>query len=651
MITISVHHPEIETFIKIKRDLKKVTGANISIRLSDEFMNAVKNKQEVELRWPVDSETPTISQFVDAHKIWDEIITSAHGSAEPGLLFWDTVKRETPSDSYESKGYGTVSTNPCGELLLEKFGACRLLLVNVISFIKDPFSENPVFDFEAYSKTVRIAQRLMDDIVDLELECVDKILAKIDQDPEPEYVKEIERNLWKNIRNSGFEARRTGTGVTAIGDAVAAMNLVYGSEESIKFVEDLYRELGKNCYRETVTLAQERGAFPIYEYGLEKDHPFIQKIMDLDPTMKADYLKYGRRNIALTTTAPAGSVSILTQTTSGIEPAFLLSYTRRKKINNNDKEARVDFIDPIGDKWQEYVVYHPGFKQWMVVTGKTEPSESPYWGATSNDINWVNKVKVQAVAQKWICHSISNTTNIPNNTSVDVVKEIYMSGWESGCKGVTVYRDGCRSGVLVATEVIKDEKISDVIKKINENHAPRRPKELPCDIHIMTVRGDKWTFFVGKMDDKPYEVIGGQSKYISIPKRVKNGKILKYTRTSASVATYDLHYDYDKGPDEEAAVKDLVSIFENATEAAFTRAISLLLRHGVPIQYIVEQLTKGSEKEDDLFSFSKALSRVLKTYVVDGTKSNKVCDKCSSTQVSYQEGCLLCLGCGNSKCG
>lgn len=647
MLTISVHHPEIETFVSIKKDLKKVTGANISVRLSDEFMMAVKNGTEFELRFPVDAAEPSIRKNIDARSLWTQIIESAHSAAEPGLIFWDTVKKWSPADAY--KEFETVSTNPCGEITLSAYDSCRLLLVNTTAFVNEPFTSHAWFDIEKYKEVSSVAQRLMDDIVDLELECLDRIISKIESDPEPMDVKQIELDLWKKIRNSCERGRRTGLGVTAIGDTLAALNIRYGSDESIDMVENIYRNLALGAYTQTVILAKERGAFPAFDYECEKDHPFLNRIFSLDKELAKDWKKFGRRNVALTTTAPAGSVSVLTQTTSGIEPAFEVEYKRRRKIMSNEDIAP-DFVDNLGDKWTEYTVYHHWFKKWMEVTGKNKVEESPYWKARANDIDWVSKVKVQAAAQKWICHSISNTTNVPNDTSVEMVGSIYMTGWETGCKGVTVYRDGCRSGVLVTEDSSKktssDSQVSSVFE---EHHAPKRPDELICDVMNLTVKGEKWTFFIGKLDDRPYEVMGGLSKYIMIPRRVRNGKIVK--NNTGDIATYDFHYDYENGPEHEVVIKDISTVFENATNAAFTRTISLALRHGSPVQYVVEQLLKGSEKDDDLFSFSRAMSRVLKNYIKDGSKTNKKCSDCGSANIAYQEGCLSCKDCGGSKCG
>lgn len=639
MLTISVHHPEIKTFINIKRDLKKVTGANISVRLSDEFMEAVKKGEKVHLRWPVEQkENPKIESWVDANELWTEIIQSAHLSAEPGLLFWDTIKKWSPADAYDSLGFGTVSTNPCGEITLSPYDSCRLLLVNTVSFVENPFTPEAKFNWEKYGEVVQVAQKLMDDIIDLELECIDKILAKIQADPEPEEVKESEVKLWTKIRKSAVNGRRTGLGVTAIGDALAAMNTVYGSEESINLIDAIYRELALNSYRSSVEMAKERSPFPSYSHELEKNHPFIKRIMALDPELKQKWEKYGRRNIANTTTAPAGSVSVLSQTTSGIEPVFLLSYTRRRKINSNDQNVRVDFTDSLGDRWQEYTVYHHWFKKWMDITGKTNVEESPYYHATSNDINWVNKVKAQAAAQKWICHSISNTTNVPEDTTVDVIKEIYMTGWETGCKGVTVYRDKSRAGVLVADGA----KAKSRSNKFEEHHAPKRPERLECDIYHMQVRGEKWNFFVGLFEDKPYEIFAGRSKHIQLPKNRKTGVIKKN-------GSYNL---YTGEGENQLVIEDLATIFENTTESAFTRTVSLALRHGVPIQYLVEQIEKGADKDNEMFTLAKGLMRVLKNYIKDGTKPTaKKCPECGSKDLAYQEGCLTCKSCGYSKCG
>lgn len=461
MLTISVHHPEILTFTNIKRDLVKVTGANISVRLSDEFMNAVENDKEYEVRWPVDSKEPKIKDKISARDVWHTIIENAHASAEPGLLFWDTAKKMTPADVYEDEGFGSVSTNPCGEIILSPYDSCRLLLVNLLSFVKNPFTKDAYFDYELYDNIVQKAQRLMDDMIDLELEKIDKIILKIKKDPEPIEVKQTELLLWQNIRSACQHGRRTGLGITALGDTLAALGIRYGSNKSIEYTEKIYKQLCLSSYTSSINLAKERGSFPICNVEKEMGHIFINRVLENLPKDVVEiYKKHGRRNIANTTTAPAGSVSCLTQTTSGIEPAYLLEYTRRRKLMHNE-DLEPDFIDNIGDRWIEYKVYHHGLERWMEISGKKDIGSSPYHKATSNEISWVNKIKMQGVAQKWICHAISNTTNIPDSSSVETVKEIYMTAWKHNCKGATVYRDGSRDGVLVQN---KDEpKYYDII--------------------------------------------------------------------------------------------------------------------------------------------------------------------------------------------
>ena len=504
MLTISVHHPQIRDFIKIKRELTRVTGANISIRLSDEFLTAVSKQKEFQLRFPVDSEDPQMSEWVDAGELWSEIIESAHACAEPGLLFWDSAKRLTPSDIYEQEGFGSTSTNPCGEIILSPYDSCRLMVVNLLSFVENPFSKDASFDYRKFDEVVQKAQRLMDDMIDLEIEQIGKILGKIDGDPEPDAVKRIERDLWQNINAQARKGRRTGLGVTAVGDTLAALGTRYGSKKSIKLVESFYKALAIGSHRSSCIMAKERGAFEVHNHDKERGHPFLEQIWEAAPDVYDMCKKYGRRNIAITTTAPAGSVSVLTQTTSGIEPAFMLHYTRRKKLTENDLDGRVDFVDDSGDRWQEYTVYHHGFKQWMdvnqVVEDGTSSDEklvamSPYAGATANEIDWVAKVKMQAAAQKWVCHAISNTTNVPAETDVETIKKIYMEGWKSGCKGVTVYRDGSRSGVLVG----KDDDDDSTLKV---HSAPDRPDELECSIHHATIKGEAWTILVGVLGGK-----------------------------------------------------------------------------------------------------------------------------------------------------
>lgn len=644
MLSCDVRHPEIETFINIKRNRKRVTGANISVKLTDDFMQAVKDDTEYEQLWPIDSPHPTVSRKVRARQIWDQIIQAAWESAEPGLLFWDNALKNTPSDIYSEEGFRSLSTNPCGEIILSKNDSCRLLVLNLVSFVKNAFTKKSKFDFNLFADYVFKAQRLMDDLIDIELEQIDKILTKIDSDQEPDYIKSTEKDLWLSIRDVCHKGRRTGLGITGLGDALAMVGIRYGSDESIEMTEKIYKSLAVNAYRSSIMLARERGAFPIWNYEKEKDHPFVKKIIDcLDDDTKLFYKKYGRRNIALTTTAPTGTVSMMTQTTSGIEPAFLLSYMRRKKINPSDKFARVDFVDELGDKWQEFKVYHHKFKEWMNISGDDKVENSPYHKATSNDVDWVASVKIQAAAQRWICHSISKTCNLPESATKELVAEVYMKAWEEGCKGFTVYRDNCRSGVLVADSTPKKDEL------FGENLAPKRPKKLSCDIHQATIKGESWTIFVGKMQNKPYEVFGGLSKFVHIPKKIKDGFLIKDGKKQNGSGCYSLIYGADE---DETRINDIVSVFENPTEGAFTRTLSLALRHGAPIQYVVEQLQKD-DKDSDMYSFSRVIARVLKHYIVEGTKaSDKKCDSCGAeNSLIYKEGCKVCVSCGTSKCG
>ena len=646
MLSISVHHPQVMDFIRIKRDLTRVTGANISVRVTDEFMSAVQAKEEYQLRWPVDSENPEVSENTCASEVWNALIEGAHASAEPGVLFWDTATKMTPSDAYANEGFGSVSTNPCGEIILSPYDSCRLMLINLTSFVENPWTPQAIFDYGKFRLVAKKAQRLMDDMIDLELEQVDKILNKIDNDAESDEVKYYERSLWNNIKKAAVNGRRTGLGITGLGDAIAMLGQRYGSEDSIQTTEEIYKWLSLASYEESINLAEQRGCFPIWDKDKEGDHPFLERIISsLTPDVQEKYNNFGRRNIANTTTAPAGSVSCLTQTTSGIEPAFMLYYTRRKKVQGDEK---VMFIDDLGDKWTEFNVYHHKFKEYMEYTNSSEKDnldivvgDSPYFNATANDIDWRSKVKLQAAAQKWICHAISNTTNLPADIDVETVKDIYMMGWELGCKGITVYRDGSRSGVLISSEE-KEEKPPGIV----ERHAPKRPEILECDIVHTSVKGQKWVVLVGLLNGMPYEVIGGEAHQIELPKKHKKGTLKK-----RSFKTQNSKYDLTVGQDDdELTVKDVVSVFDNPNHAGYTRVISTSLRHGVPAQFLVEQMQK--DREADLFSFSKVIARCLKNYIKDGTIStDKTCEVCGSEDsLIYQEGCVTCSACGHSKC-
>jgi ribonucleotide reductase alpha subunit len=535
----------------------------------------------------------------------------------------------------------------CGEIVLPAYDACRLLVLNLSSYVKSPFTKDASFDFKKFNKHTQVAQRLMDDIIDLELECVDRILAKVQADPEPMYAKRVELDLWTKIRDMNKSGRRTGLGITALGDTLAMLGIKYGSKESIEMTRKIYRALAVGAHTSSCIMAEERGAFPIFNYELEKDHEYLNTIFaDCPASVRKMWKTTGRRNIALTTTAPTGSVSSQTQTTSGIEPVYLLSYVRRKKHNPSDKNARVDFVDAMGDQWQEFTVYHHGVAKWMEVTGETDVTKSPYFGATSNDIDWVASVDLQAAAQKSIDHSISKTCNLPENVSRDVVSQVYMRAWEKGCKGFTVYRDKCRDGVLIQKETPKP-KIGDRPDGIEVSMAPKRPVELPCDVRKAKIQGEQWTIFVGLLEGKPYEIFGGLSKYVDIPNKYKMGKIAKNGKVD-DITTYNLVLGEG---DDQMLVKDIANVFENANFGAFTRTISLALRHGTPVQYVVEQLQK--DKHSDITSFSKVIARVLKNYIVDGTVSTaeRKCPSCQKeNSFAYQEKCLTCTNCGWSKC-
>jgi ribonucleoside-diphosphate reductase alpha chain len=527
------------------------------------------------------------------------------------------------------------------------------MLLNLTSFVEAPWKSERTFDFEKFAEVTRRAQRLMDNMVDLEIEQVDKIISKINNDPESQETKAIELQLWTKIKEQALLGRRTGLGITGLGDTLAMLNIQYGSDESIELTEEIYRTLAVNAYRSSIIMAKERGAFKVFNATKEEGHPFLERIWGEDPELKVMNQKHGRRNIALTTTAPAGSVSVLTQTTSGIEPAYMLHYTRRKKLTGQDEEARVDFIDESGDKWQEYIVYHHGFKKWIeqsIFQNDNEPSEmaelSPYKCSTATEIDWIAKVKMQAVAQKWVCHAISNTTNLPSDADIETVKQVYMAGWDRGCKGITVYRDGSRTGVLVSNEKKQSDprECGEIITK----NAPKRPEEMECDIHQANIKGEAWTILIGLMKGKPYEVIGGLSEYVEIPRKYQSGRIRRRSRKSVN-SKYDLIVGTNG---DEFVIKDVVKVFDNPNHSAFTRTISLALRHGVPVQYMVEQLHK--DKDADLFSFAKVTARCLKKYIADGTRAgNGVFDKacCDNPNIIYQEGCATCVNCGMAKCG
>lgn len=653
MLTISIAHPEVETFINIKRDVKqkKVTGANVSVRVTDEFMEAVESNSDYVLRWPVDAsvEEAKITKTVDARSLWNQIVTGAWQSAEPGILFWDTILKNSPADIFADKGFKTSSTNPCAEITLSEYDACRLMLMNATKYVKKPFTPSAEFDAAAFSRDAKIAQRLLDDLIDLEIEMIDKIIKKIEADPEPLDVKKTELNLWHKIKEKNLGGRRTGLGLTGIGDTVAMLGLEYGSNESITQVEKIYELLAVSAHISSVEMAKERGPFAVcVPERYAESHPVFDRLKSkVDDRTTSDLITYGRRNIALTTTAPAGSVSILAQTTSGIEPVFMTSYKRRRKVDAS-ADQRVDYVDGSGDKWQEYVVTHHGVKLWQDVTGERDITKSPYHKSTSADINWKASVDLQAAAQKWVEHSISKTINLPSDVSVDLASDLYFKAWKSGCKGVTIYRDGSRSGVLV-NNASSDSNEQPAAERVHS--VTKRPKELPCDIHRTSIQGEVYMVLVGLLDGEPYEVFAGLQRHVEVPKKVKRGTLIKNGRDKSGVSTYNLRIPI--GDDDDMLFKNIVDLFDNPLYGAFTRTLSLALRHGVPVQYLAEQLRK--DKYSDMTSFSAVIARVLsKHYIPDGTNATsfeKTCSACNvAGSLAYQDGCVTCMNCGSSRC-
>lgn len=657
MLSVSVNHPDAEDFIDAKLEQGKVTGANVSVRIDDVFMNAVIGNKKYTQQYPIFSKHPLYSKEIDASHIWKKIVHNAWKSAEPGILFWDTIINESVPDCYADLGYKTVSTNPCGEIPLCPYDSCRLLAINLFSYVENPFTNKAVFHFKLFKKHISIAQRMMDDIIDLELEKIDRILAKIDADPELDEVKATEKNLWLNIRKKAHEGRRTGIGITAEGDMLAALGIRYGSEEGNDFSTQTHKILAIETYRASVNLAKERGAFSIFNAEREKNNPFILRLKEADSKLYYEMLEHGRRNIALLTIAPTGTTSLMTQTSSGIEPVFMPVYKRRKKVNPNDKGARVDFVDEVGDSWEEYVVFHHRFKQWMEVhkidSSKNFTQEelnelvkkSPYYKATSNDINWLSKVTMQGAIQKWVDHSISVTVNLPNNVTEELVGELYLKAWQVGCKGVTVYRDGSRAGVLIST----DDKAED--KTINAGFPKKRPVELEADVVRFQNQKEKWIAFVGIFDHKPYEIFTGlvdDEDGILIPRWVEKGLIIK-SRDENGASRYDFQYKNKRG--YKTTIEGLSHKF-NPEFWNYAKLISGTLRHGMPIDKVVDLINSLQLDTASINTWKNGVQRALKRYVEDGTKAKgQTCENCNSTDLIYQEGCLTCKDCGSSKCG
>lgn len=658
MLTVSISHPDSEDFIDAKLEQGKITGANVSVRIGDDFMKAATNNEDFLLRYPTDSAKPSFTKEIKAKQLWDKIIHNAWKSAEPGVLFWDTILKESIPDCYADLGFKTLSTNPCGEIPLCAYDSCRLLAINLYSYVKNPFTPKASFDFELFAKHVKYAQRIMDDIIDLEAEKIDAILQKIGSDPESDDIKRTERELWEKIRKKTLLGRRTGIGITAEGDMIAAMGLRYGTEEATHFAVEVQKTLALNAYRGSVELAKQRGAFEIYDAQREVNNPFIQRIKEADPKLYEEMVQVGRRNIALLTIAPTGSTSIMTQTSSGIEPVFMPVYLRRRKINPSDKDAQVDWVDEMGDSWEEYIVYHHKFLTWMKVNGYDTSkkysqkeieqliAKSPYYKATANDVNWVEKVKMQGAIQKWVDHSISVTINLPEDTTEELVNELYVTAWRSGCKGCTVYREGSRAGVLVSTS----EKEKKVIPAPTSQDPLVRPTALEADVVRFQNNKEKWIAFVGLKDGKPYEIFTGlndEDEGILVPKSVSQGKIIK-NYDEDGTKHYDFQFQNKRGL--KVTIEGLDLKF-NPEFWNYAKLISGVLRYGMPIEQVVN-LVQGLDLDDESIStWKNGVERALRKYIVSGQKAGgQKCPNCGQETLVYQEGCLICTNCGSSKC-
>jgi ribonucleoside-diphosphate reductase alpha chain len=659
MLSVAIKHPDSEGFIDAKLEQGKVTGANVSVRIDDEFMKAVQSGESYRQQYPVLSKDPVYTKDIDPVVLWKKIVHNAWRSAEPGILFWDTIIRESVPDCYADLGYKTVSTNPCGEIPLCPYDSCRLLAINLFSYVEQPFTKEAAFNWDLFKKHIHASQRIMDDIIDLELEKIDAIIQKIDDDPEGEELKRTEKNLWINIQTKANEGRRTGIGITAEGDMLAAMGLRYGSDEGTAFAIEIHKFIALEAYRASVNTAKERGAFSIFDAEREKNNPFILRLKEADAQLYYEMLEHGRRNIALLTIAPTGTTSLMSQTSSGIEPVFMPVYKRRRKVNPNDKDVRVDFVDEVGDSWEEYVVFHHRFKQWMEVNGKDLTknysqkeldelvAQSPYYKATSNDVDYLKKVRMQGDIQKWIDHSISVTINMPADVTEEVVGELYMEAWKSGCKGVTVYRDGSRSGVLIANTEKKESPAADATDSV---FPTTRPTVLDAEIVRFQNSKDKWIAFIGLIDGKPYEIFTGfadDEDGILIPRWVNDGSIIK-NRDADGNSRYDFQYKNKRG--HKTTIEGLSYKF-NPEYWNYAKLISSTLRHGMAIEKVVD-LINSLQLDEAINTWKNGVARALKRYVPDGTEAKKQqCQNCNSTNLHYQEGCLTCKDCGSSKCG
>jgi hypothetical protein len=681
MLSVSIKHPDTEAFVDAKMEEGKVTGANVSVKITDGFMEAAVNDTPFEQQFPIDAEKPSFKKEISAKKLWDKIVHNAWKSAEPGVLFWDTIIRESIPDCYADLGFRTVSTNPCGEIPLCPYDSCRLLSINLYAYVKNPFTKDATFDFDLFKKHAALAQRLMDDIVDLEMEKIDHIMEKIKHDPQSDEVKLAEYHLWEKIKEKSGKGRRTGVGITAEGDMIAAMGLRYGTEEATKFAVDVHKTLALSAYRSSVTMAQERGAFTIFDAKREEKNPFVLRIKEADSQLYADMQKYGRRNIACLTIAPTGTTSLMTQTTSGIEPVFMPVYTRRRKVNPNDTDVHVDYVDEVGDSFEEYIVYHKKFLEWMKINGfdttkKYTQAEindlvkqSPYYKATANDVDWLMKVRMQGAIQKWVDHSISVTVNLPNNVDEALVNKLYVEAWRSGCKGCTIYRDGSRSGVMISVSKKDKKKKNEKEKETNEDHdlnsseekhehtctSPQvieeRPEVLDCDVVRFQNNKEKWVAFVGLLDGYPYEIFTGlqdDDEGIVLPKSVTKGKVIKQTNADGT-HRYDFQFENKRG--YKTTVEGLSEKF-NPEYWNYAKLISGVLRYRMPIDHVIHLVGSLQLKDESINTWKNGVERALKKYVTDGTTaSGQTCPVCGQETLVYQEGCLICTNCGASRCG
>ncbi|MEJ8762898.1 adenosylcobalamin-dependent ribonucleoside-diphosphate reductase [Phocaeicola sp. HCN-40430] len=661
MLSVSIKHPDSESFIDAKMTEGKVTGANVSVKLDDEFMQAAVENRMYTQQYPINSENPQVTKEINASELWKKIVHNAWKSAEPGVLFWDTIIRESVPDCYADLGFRTVSTNPCGEIPLCPYDSCRLLAINLYSYVVNPFTPEAYFDFDLFKKHVALAQRIMDDIIDLELEKIERIMEKIDSDPESDEVKGSERHLWEKIYRKSGLGRRTGVGITAEGDMLAAMGLRYGTEEATEFSENVHKIVALEAYRSSVNMAKERGAFEIYDAKREENNPFINRLKEADPALYEEMRQYGRRNIACLTIAPTGTTSLMTQTTSGIEPVFMPVYKRRRKVNPNDENVRIDFVDETGDAFEEYIVFHHKFLTWMKVNGYDPDkrytqeeiddlvAKSPYYKATSNDVDWLMKVKMQGRIQKWVDHSISVTINLPNNVDEDLVNRLYVEAWRSGCKGCTVYRDGSRAGVLISTK--KKENKEEECHCKPPQVVETRPRVLEADVVRFQNNKEKWVAFVGLLDGRPYEIFTGlqdDEEGILLPKSVTTGRIIKNYDEEGN-KRYDFQFENKRG--YKMTIEGLSEKF-NKEYWNYAKLISGVLRYRMPIEQVIKLVGSLQLDSEHINTWKNGVERALKKYVQDGTEARGVkCPNCGNETLVYQEGCLICKTCGSSRCG